>query len=109
RRSVARARQETPLKVVELGSFRQFGKRLILDYPVLSGSDKPPVLAVDLDTLPAQLYLKLCELMREAFNGTIADGSSTIRKLRMVKSAWELERIDNAAKVAAEALDAALP
>jgi Xaa-Pro dipeptidase len=109
RRSVARARQETALRVEELGSFRQFGLKLLADYPALKTAKEQPVIAADLDTLPAQLFLKLAELAREAFSGQLADGSAQLRKLRMVKSAWELERIDNAAKAAAAALDAALP
>ncbi|MCA0756778.1 Xaa-Pro peptidase family protein [Paenibacillus sp. N4] len=109
RRSVSRAKLETPIRVKELGSFRHFGQALVKDYPLLTGEGEGRLIAADLDVLPAQTYLKLAELLSGAASIRLIDGSEHIRRLRMIKSAWELERIDAAAKAAAEALEAALP
>ncbi len=107
RRSVARARRESHVRTVELGSFRSFGATLAADYPPLV-TDSPAKIATPLDTLPAQTYLKLAELL-ESSHAVIVDGSSLLRTVRMIKSPWELDRISAAAQAAAEALEAALP
>ena len=108
RRSVARAERESRVRIKPLGSFRTFGAELAADFPKLAaGADRKTVLT-PLDALPAQLYLRLAD----AFGGIgadLADGSAMMRRLRMVKSPYEVGRIRAAAKAAAEALDEALP
>jgi len=112
RRSVERAAGESHVRTVPLGSFRSFGETVARDYPGLaraSGS-APLHIAAALEAMPAQLYLKLAELFASQLNGaSIVDGSAVIRRIRAVKSPWEIGRIEAAAAVAAEALEAALP
>lgn len=108
RRSVVRARRESKVRVVELASFRNFGEQLAADYPWLkssAGRQAKPVIGADLDVMPAQLYLRLAEAVPQA---SWTDGSSLLREARSVKSAYELERISNAAQVAADALEEGL-
>lgn len=109
RRSLARAEREAHVRTKALGSFKAFGAALAADFPQLSaGSGGPVRIATPLDALPAQIYLRLAELLREA-GAEIVDGSAMMRRLRMVKSPFEIERIQTAAQAAAEALDEALP
>lgn len=107
RRSVVRAERESKIRTVELLSFRKFGEQLTADYPWLKaaeGQDRP-VIGADLDVMPAQLYLRLMEAVPQA---AWTDGSSLLREARSVKSEFELDRISNAAQVAADALEAGL-
>ncbi|CAM4337005.1 Xaa-Pro aminopeptidase [Paenibacillus endophyticus] len=108
RRSVQRAKLETAVKVAELGAFRFFGETLAQHYPYLFGKESGLRIAADLDVLPTQLYAKLQETLGSAASCTIIDGSTYIRKLRMIKSPWEIGRIEAAAKVVSESLTAAL-
>lgn len=108
RRSVVRAKRESSARTEELGSFRSFGTQLATDYPWLEasayGGDKP-LIAADLDVMPAQLYFRLTEAIPQA---SWMDGSAMLREERSVKSAAEVERIAEAARVAAEALEIGL-
>ncbi|WP_138755180.1 M24 family metallopeptidase [Paenibacillus sinopodophylli] len=108
RRSVQRAKLETAIRVAELGAFRLFGETLAQHYAYLGSKGEEFRIAADLDVMPAQLYLKLKELLGSAVRLEMVDGSSHIRKLRMIKSAWEISRIEGAAGVVAESLTAAL-
>ncbi|CAM4187971.1 Xaa-Pro peptidase family protein [Paenibacillus alkaliterrae] len=108
RRSIQRAKLETPVQVAELGAFRQFGQTLRTDYPSLGREGAKLRIAADLDVLPAQIYLKLSELLSSARLCELVDGSAHIRKLRMIKAAWEIGRIESAARVVAEALEESL-
>jgi len=106
RRSLARAMQESKVRTVELGSLRSFGKQLEADYPsIFSVLERPPVLGADLDVMPAQLYLRLVESVSQA---QWKDASALLRGVRSIKSAYEIERIANAAKVIAAALEAGI-
>jgi len=109
KRSIGRAAEESSLLVKGLGSYRAFGELLRGDYPNLFGNALETRIAVDLDVLPAAQYLKLEELLRVAGGCTLIDGSPIVRRIRMIKSTWEIERIEAAASVLAESLDAALP
>lgn len=106
RRSLERARGESCIRTLELGSFRSFASTLTADYPFLSQGESVRV-ATPLDALPAQIHVKLAELFASV-GVRIIDGSSVMRRLRMIKSSWELERISAAASVAAEALEGSL-
>lgn len=108
RRSVSRARLETAVQVAELGAFRQFGETLTQQYAYLFVKGTDLRIAADLDVLPAQLYLKLSELLGKPGRCELIDGSAQIRKIRMIKAPWEVSRIEAAAEVVAEALSEAL-
>ncbi|MFC4777133.1 M24 family metallopeptidase [Paenibacillus sp. GCM10023252] len=105
RRSVDRARQESIVDVQELTSFRQLLASLQEDYPNLCSSGREGVIGADLDVMPAGLYLKLQEMVGPV---ALTDGSALIREVRMVKSAWEIERIERAAAVTAASLEESL-
>lgn len=108
KRSVDRARRESPLRVAELGSFKQFGVTLAKDYPGIFGNGRSARVACDLDALPAQTYVKLSEMLSLQDRSAMIDGSAVIRTIRMIKSAWEVGRIELAAKAVSESLEAAL-
>ncbi|WP_317890783.1 M24 family metallopeptidase [Paenibacillus arenilitoris] len=110
RRSVERAKLETAVRVAELGAFRHFGQTLRNDYGALFGQSEAGSvrMAADLDVLPAQTFLKLSELLTSSGRCELIDGSAYIRRQRMIKSAWEIGRIEAAAQAVAEALDASL-
>ncbi|MFF2093658.1 M24 family metallopeptidase [Paenibacillus sp. NPDC058174] len=109
KRSIERAKQETGVTVKELGAFRQFRETLAHDYPGMFSSGQALRIAADLDVLPAQTYLKLAELLAGPDgNVKLLDGSALIRKLRMIKSAIEVGRIEAAAKAVDEALTESL-
>lgn len=66
---------------------------------------EPPTIGLELDVLPAALYVRLKEHL---FPGVaIKDLSPLIRRQRMVKSAYELEQIRRAAAMLDAALEAA--
>lgn len=110
KRSVERAKLESGIRVIELGAFRQFRETLNSQYPELFGSaaHQGIQIAADLDVLPTQIYLKLIQLLGPQGRCQIIDGSSLIRKQRMIKSAWEIGRIESAAQAVDEALTEAL-
>lgn len=101
RKHLPRARAESPLaNVVALGSpkeipalLRRFGLPL------------PGRLGLELDVLPAQRYLGLCRLLPDA---EMIDVSDAVRQVRAVKSAYEIERIQEAAR-RADAVHARVP
>jgi Xaa-Pro aminopeptidase len=91
RRSLDRARQESAWSdVVPLRSLRELSG--ILSERGHGGFGK---LGLELDVVPALIYLQLLEL----FGGVaFVDVSPTIREVRMIKSAYEIERIEQAAE-----------
>lgn len=99
RKSVTRATEDSPLPVSPFRSFRELPKRLA-DAGFLAGGK----LGLTLDTLPAALYLQLAGL----FDGAnLVDVSSAVRQVRSIKSAWEVERLREAATVSAAMFAAA--
>lgn len=108
KRSLERARLETLIAVEPLGSFRQFGQTLAERFPQLFKSESTVTVAADLDVLPAQTYFKLNQLLQAAGAGELVDGSALIRGQRMIKSPWEIKRIETAAQAVDEALGEAL-
>ncbi|MFS0723745.1 M24 family metallopeptidase [Paenibacillus sp. 1P07SE] len=110
RRSVGRAEQESNIQVEPIGSFRTFGRTLAARYPASFASGRRAKIATELDVLPAQLYLKLSSVLQTAAEDGVelVDGSAILRRLRIVKSAYEIERIEQAAAALAESLDIAL-
>ncbi len=84
RKSFSRAQRESALDtVIPLDSLRELPGTL-----ANHGHGKLGRLGLEMDVLPANLYLRYGEL----FPGVeLADVSPLIRQVRMVKSAWELE------------------
>jgi Xaa-Pro dipeptidase len=104
RRSLERAMEESAVSVETLGSFREFGSRLIQDFSQVFRKEHP-VLAMEYDVAPVQLYHRISNLLPHV---EWVDGSSSIRMVRMVKSAYEIAKIKEAAKLVQEALDHAI-
>ncbi len=92
RKSVERARAESPMEhKVPLVSPRQ-----IPDILRQNGYELPKTLGMELDVLPAALYLSF----QEVFGDTeIVDVSHTIRLIRAVKSAYEIGIMREAARL----------
>lgn len=105
RRSLARAAQESHVRVEPLGSFRQFGETLAAHFPHVFASTRP-VLATEFDVLPVQLYQRFVELLPPSTQWV--DGSMLVRETRMVKSAYEVAAIRRAAQMADAALEDAV-
>jgi Xaa-Pro aminopeptidase len=85
RKTLERAREETPLERVEpLRSLRD------LPGALRAAGLEGGRLGLELDVLPAAQYLQYARRL-EGFE--LADCSGAIRRLRSVKSEWELERI----------------
>ncbi len=100
RRSFARAEQESALeRIVPLGSPRDV-PRILLDH----GYRLPRKLGLELDVLPANLYLGYREIFADA---ELCDASPLFRRVRAVKSPFELAAMQRAAKIAKAAFDAA--
>lgn len=98
RRSVRRATEDSPLPVAPLRSLREL--RSHLDAAGLPTTGR---LGLELDVLPAAQYLQLAGLLEGV---RLADCSGAIRRVRMRKSAWEIERLRDAARRAAAMFEA---
>ncbi|NBD24364.1 M24 family metallopeptidase [Paenibacillus glycinis] len=114
RRSLERARRESAIAVTALTSLRGFRAQLASDHPAVFGGGSGTVSAVniatEMDVLPATTYARLAEAVSGGVAGTaLTDGSSLVRGMRTIKSPWEVGRIEAAAQVVAEALEASLP
>ncbi|NOJ70033.1 M24 family metallopeptidase [Paenibacillus alvei] len=104
KRSYPRAQMESIIRTAPLGSFRQFGETIRSYYGDLFQGDGSVVIATEFDVLPVQQYERLKAVIPGA-NWT--DGSTLFRELRILKSAYELDRIRAAASAAHQVLDAA--
>jgi len=96
RRSLGRAQAESACRVEPLGSFSAFGETLRNASPRVFG-EKAPTIAADLETLPAQLFLRLQSVLSGV---RWTDGSRLIREQRMIKSEDEIRRIREASRIA---------
>lgn len=97
RRTLERAREESPLARIEpLASLRELPAAL--RHAGLAGGR----LGMELDVVPAALYLGYARRL-EGFE--LADCSALLRRLRAVKSAWELEQMRTAAAQIAPVAD----
>jgi Xaa-Pro aminopeptidase len=95
RKNIDRAREESSLeKIVPLTSLRDLSATLLeMDIPL------PQSLGLELDILPAQIYLQLETLFPAA---RLLDLTIQLRRCRMVKSSWEIENLRQAAKMTAD-------
>ncbi|WP_258171391.1 Xaa-Pro peptidase family protein [Paenibacillus sp. R14(2021)] len=114
RRSLERAQSESAALVEALASLRGFRKQLAQRHPAVfaKAAGAAVMIATEMDVLPAATYAKLLEVLAGG-NGeapcSLIDGSALLRRERMIKSPWEVSRIEAAAQVVAEALEASLP
>jgi Xaa-Pro aminopeptidase len=91
-KSLTRARLESPLeRLIALGSFKRAP-----DILAGEGLSSLKRIAFEMDVLPVNLCLRL----RESFpSSEFVDASEAIRKIRMTKSAYEVEQIRRAAQM----------
>lgn len=90
-RSVHRARTESAWKeIVPLASPRELPEALSS-----RGHNRLRGVGLELDVLPAQLYLRLGELFPDC---RFEDVSHLLREVRMIKSAYEVQMIEEAAE-----------
>lgn len=81
-----RARRESPLEdILSVNSVKEIPK-MLAEY----GYRSPPVLGLELDVLPTNIYLQYGALFRDS---RIEDISLEIRLIRAVKSAFEIAKI----------------
>jgi len=88
-----RAREESPLDVIEISSLKEIPSFL---------PQKPKLLGLELDVVPAELFFELKRIFPQA---EFKNVSPLILKLRMVKSPCEIELIKEAAQIASFALE----
>ena len=104
RRTLARARVESPLSQIDpLPSLSGLAEAL-----QAAGVDPGAAVGFELDVLPASRYLGY---VRRLEGYRVADCSPAIRRVRAVKSSWELERMRRAGeqvRAAAEAVPSLL-
>jgi Xaa-Pro dipeptidase len=99
RKNVDRAREESSLgRIVPLTSLRNIPATLLeMDIPL------PQTLGLELDVLPAQIYLQAEKLFPLA---RLLDFSVQLRRCRMIKSAWEIENLRQAARMTIDLVQA---
>ncbi len=91
-KSLSRARLESPVeKLIDLGSLRKAPELLAAE-----GLRMPEKIALELDVLPVNLYVRLRDLFPSA---ELVDASDAIRKVRMTKSDYEVGQIRRAAEM----------
>lgn len=87
-----RAKEESPLKeIIEIKSIKELPERIIDNYRKL-----PDVMGFELDVLPVNefyFYQKLFNTCKGI------DASPLILKLRIIKSAWEIEQMEKTAEL----------
>ena len=97
-KSLKRAQEESPLANIRfLQSFRNLPAALQENMP------HPKKIGLELDVLPAHLYLRFQKIFPQA---QIVDISMAIRKLRMLKSPYEIEIFRQGAAIDRQMLDA---
>jgi Xaa-Pro dipeptidase len=99
RRSVERAKKETPLEVVPFSSFKEVPLSLE-DLGALHAAR----LGLELDVIPAALFTRFGALVPEA---DWQDLGPLVREVRAVKSTWEIERIRAAGVQVGKVIDTA--
>lgn len=95
RKSVERAQADTPFETIALKSLRT----LAADLTARFGEIKK--IGLELDVVP---YNQVERLQKALSNAQFADISMLIRELRMVKSAYEIEKLKQSGKIQHEAI-----
>ncbi len=93
RKSIERASQESPWKVIPLSNFKFLPEKL-----AGLGHSVPQRLALELDVIPASMYQFLSQTYPDA---ELIDGSQWIKRLRSIKSPHEIELIRNSGRIMA--------
>ncbi len=94
RRDVERAREQSPVHpIVALGSVRELPST-VFD---ACGSDSIKQLGLELDVLPTNTFFLFDEKLFP--RQQVVDISSAVRKVRMVKSPWEIEMMRKAGEI----------
>ena len=94
RKNLERAMEESSLGAIRPLASLSGLKSLLVE----NGYMLPPMLGLELDILPAYLYLQLQNIFPDS---RLLDASSTLRRCRMIKSPWEIENLERAAVMAA--------
>lgn len=109
RRSVVRAQQESNIEVKPLGSLREFEATLQESFTNLFNEAKQAsrklIFATEFDVLPVQQLQRLEVALPDV---TWVDGSIIVRETRMIKDAYEIGRIQEAARIVDIALEHAI-
>ena len=109
RRSVVRAQQESNIEVKPLGSLREFEATLQESFTNLFNeaeqASRKLIFATEFDVLPVQQLQRLEVALPD---GTWVDGSIIVRETRMIKDAYEIGRIQEAARIVDIALEHAI-
>ncbi|CAK4843058.1 unnamed protein product [Aphanomyces euteiches] len=109
RRSVVRAQQESAVVVESLGSLREFEaileERFSLLFSEAKQSARKLAIATEFDVLPVQQFQRLQNALP---NVVWVDGSMIVRETRMIKDAYEIGRVQEAARVIDIALEHAI-
>ncbi|QGQ94488.1 aminopeptidase P family protein [Paenibacillus psychroresistens] len=109
RRSVVRAEQESAVAVEALNSLREFEAILQERFPVTFSEAKQAArkltIATEFDVLPVQHFRRLESALPDV---EWVDGSMLVREARMIKDAYEIGRIQEAARVIDIALEHAI-
>ena len=101
RKHLPRAAAESPIeRIVTLDNPRQIPS-ILADF----GLPRPRRLGLEMDVLPAQRYLGLCRLMPET---EMLDVTDAVRRVRALKSAYEIGLVREAAR-RADAVASAVP
>ncbi len=91
KKSSARAKTESPLPyITELKS-----ASTIPDLIEQNGHDRPAALGMELDVLPTDMYFRFKKIFKDT---EIIDVSDPIRRIRAVKSSYEIDVVRQAAK-----------
>lgn len=99
RKSIKRAQEESELKnIVPFKSYRQ-----MLDILSEQGFEDFSKLGIEMDVMPVAIFKRLLEVFS---NSEISDASKDIKKIRMVKSEYELQMMRKAGKILRKAMSA---
>jgi len=91
KKSLSRAQKESAIEdIVPLESLKEVGKN------IMSRIDKKGKIGLEMDVLPANLYLKYTQLLSPI---AIVDISKILRSIRMIKSSYEIQRLKETAKL----------
>jgi len=92
RNSIERAQKDSPIKnIVEIKNFHDIKTKIVDFYGRIPGS-----IGLELDVVPARYYLAY---QKEFEQAKIVDISKWVRECRMIKSPWEIIRIEKAANL----------